>query len=118
MEKLVLILTYTTHRLKPYFQAHPIKVLIDLPLRSTMHSIDVSGRMMKYSCKLGAFGIQYVPRTDVKAQVLPDFLYELTGPELTDSRSLFPDFMLEGEEWITHIDGSKTQFGGGARIVL
>ena len=89
-----------------------------MPLRSTMHSTDASGRMMKYAYELSAFGIQYVPRTAIKAQALVDFLSELTGSELVDSRSLLPDFMLEGEEWIAHVDGIKTQFGGGAGIVL
>ena len=45
LEQAALALRVATKKLRPYFQAHPIVVLIDLPLRSTIHNPDLSGRM-------------------------------------------------------------------------
>ena len=45
LEQAALALRIVAKKLRPYFQAHPIVVLIDLPLRSTIHKPDLSGRM-------------------------------------------------------------------------
>ncbi|XP_064974992.1 uncharacterized protein LOC135618019 [Musa acuminata AAA Group] len=88
IEKLALALVFTARKLCPYFQAHPIE-----------------------SVELGEFDIQYIPRTAIKAQVVADFISELTQPE--------------GEElervktgWLLRMDGSSGQKGVGARLVL
>ena len=39
LEQAALALPMTVKNLRPYFQAHPIAVLINLPLRSTVHSL-------------------------------------------------------------------------------
>ncbi|KAF7149736.1 hypothetical protein RHSIM_Rhsim02G0148400 [Rhododendron simsii] len=68
-------------RLRPYFQAHPIKVLTDQSLRRILHSPETSGRLIQWSIELGEFDIEYKPRIAIKAQVLADFLAEYTYPE-------------------------------------
>ena len=45
MEKLDFMLVTTTHKLKPYFQAHTVVVLTDKPLRRAMSNPDVAGRL-------------------------------------------------------------------------
>ena len=45
LEQTTLALRIATKKLRPYFQAHPIVVLTDLPLRSTIHKPDMSERM-------------------------------------------------------------------------
>ena len=42
LEQAALSLRIATKKLRPYFQAHPIVVLTDLPLRSTIHKPDLS----------------------------------------------------------------------------
>ena len=61
-------------KLCPYFQAHPIVVLTDLPLRSTIHKPDFSGRLARWEIELSEFGIQYKPRLAKKGQVIEYFL--------------------------------------------
>ena len=39
--------------------------------------------MLKWSVKLGEFDIQYVPRMAIKAQVVADFVLELTLSKVT-----------------------------------
>ena len=45
LEQVALALRVATKKLFPYFQAHPIIVLTDLPIRSTIHKYDLSERM-------------------------------------------------------------------------
>ena len=45
MEKLAFALVIAARRLKPYFQAHTIIVLMDKPLRKAMNSPEAAGRM-------------------------------------------------------------------------
>ena len=45
LKQAALALWIATKKLYLYFQAHPIVVLTDLPLRSTIHKLDLSERM-------------------------------------------------------------------------
>ena len=47
LEQTALALQVATKKLCPYFQAHPIVMLTNLPLRSTIHKPDLSGRMAR-----------------------------------------------------------------------
>ena len=62
LEQAALALRVATKKLCPYFQAHPIVVLTDLSLRSTIHKPDLFGRMARWATELSEFGIQYKPR--------------------------------------------------------
>ena len=62
LEQAALALQVATKKLCPYFQAHPIVVLIDLPLRSTIHKLDLSRRMARWAIELNEFDIQYKTR--------------------------------------------------------
>ena len=77
LEQTALALRVATKKLRPYFQAHPIVVLTDLSLRSTIHKPDLSWRMARWEIKLSEFGIQYKPRLAKKLQVMADFLAEI-----------------------------------------
>ena len=74
LERATLALRTAAQKLRPYFQAHPVVVLTDLPLRGTIHKPDLSGRMARWAMELSEYGIQYKPRLAKKGQVLADFL--------------------------------------------
>nr|GEU71979.1 reverse transcriptase domain-containing protein [Tanacetum cinerariifolium] len=78
MEKLVMSLVFTTKRLRRYFQAHPIAVITDQPIKKIMSRPDVAARLQKWSVMLGEHNIMYRPKTSVKGQVLGDFLTEMS----------------------------------------
>ena len=61
IEKLALGMITTSRKLRPYSQAHKIKVLTDQPLRNIMHSPKSSGRLIKWAIELGEFDIKYGP---------------------------------------------------------
>ena len=80
LEKCILAVVISSRRLRPYFQAHQVIVLTDLPLRSALATTDVSGRMMKFTLELSGYGIRYEPREAIKAEALADFVNEYAGP--------------------------------------
>ncbi|GKB77492.1 reverse transcriptase domain-containing protein [Tanacetum coccineum] len=71
MEKLVLALVHASKRLRRYFQAHPITVITNQPIKNILSNPEVASRMQKWSIQLGEFGIHYRPRVSVKGQVEP-----------------------------------------------
>nr|GEX21405.1 reverse transcriptase domain-containing protein [Tanacetum cinerariifolium] len=79
MEKLVLSLVFAAKRLRRYFQAHPITVITNQPVKQIMSRPDVVGRLQKWSIMLGEHNITDMPRTSIKGQILADFLIEMPG---------------------------------------
>ncbi|GJX95497.1 reverse transcriptase domain-containing protein [Tanacetum coccineum] len=71
-EKLVLSLVFAVKRLWMYFQAHPIVVVTDQPIKQSISRLDVAGRLQKWSVMLGEHNITYWPKTSVKGQILVD----------------------------------------------
>nr|GEY38268.1 reverse transcriptase domain-containing protein [Tanacetum cinerariifolium] len=49
MEKLVLSLVFAAKRLRRYFQAHPITIITDQPIKQVMSHPDVAGRLQKWN---------------------------------------------------------------------
>ncbi|GJS19835.1 reverse transcriptase domain-containing protein [Tanacetum coccineum] len=106
MEKLVLALVFAAKRLRRYFQAHPIAVITDQPIRQVMSRPEVAGRLQKWSIMLGEHNITYRPRTSVKGQILADFLVEKPEEASADmSEKEAPQ-----EPYTLFTDGSQFQF--------
>ncbi|RVW56364.1 hypothetical protein CK203_114753 [Vitis vinifera] len=72
MELTALALRSAAQKLRPYFQAHPVIVLTDQPLRSILHKPDLTGRMLQWAIELSEFGIEFQPRLSKKGQVMAD----------------------------------------------
>ena len=84
MEKAILAIVLGTRKLPHYFQAHTVVVLNQLPLKAILRSADYTGRVAKWGTILGAFDIQYMPRTSIKGHVLADLLAEFTEPPVEE----------------------------------
>ena len=74
LEKTVLAVVHTTHKLPHYFQAHIVVVLTQVPLRALLHIADYKRRIAKWSTILRAFDIKYMPHTSVNGQILADLV--------------------------------------------
>ena len=61
MEKLTFTLVTAARKLKPYFQAHTIIVLMNQPLKRAMSSPEATGRMALWAIELSEFDVQYRP---------------------------------------------------------
>ncbi|XP_077249231.1 uncharacterized protein LOC143888686 [Tasmannia lanceolata] len=148
VEKLAYVLVMAARKLRPYFQAHTIKVLTDQPLRQVLHKPDTSGQLVKWAVELSEFDIRYMPRPAIKAQVLADFVAEcsipqqITEPEVAQAPAA-KSAIAAGEPaedgagtgiipvppaeqgpstaeplWEVHVDGSSNKAGCGAGLVL
>ena len=109
LERAALALRTTTQKFRPYFQAHPIMVLTDLPLQGTIHKPDMFGRMAHWAMELSEYGSQYKPRLSKKGQVLADFIVEI--PQL-DTR------LDEIGWWTLSVDEASRQTGAGIGLQL
>ena len=98
LEQAALALRVAMKKLCPYFQAHPIVMITDFPLRSTIHKLDLSRRMAWWAIELSEFGIQYKPRLAKKGQVLTDFLAEI--PQSRANKGSL-------NWWILNVDGAS-----------
>ncbi|GJV04312.1 reverse transcriptase domain-containing protein, partial [Tanacetum coccineum] len=97
-----------------YFQAHPIAVVTDQPIKQIISRLDVAGRLQKRSVMLGEHNITYRPRTSVKGQILADFLIEKPGKSSSDTSVV----ETPQELWTLFTDGSSCVDGSGAGLIL
>ena len=71
-------LLMASRKLRQYFQSHQIIVLTDQPLKEVLQKMTTSGRMVKWSIELSRYGLEFRPRTSIKAQALANFVAECT----------------------------------------
>ncbi|GJT94138.1 reverse transcriptase domain-containing protein [Tanacetum coccineum] len=86
-EALALSLIHMTRRLRRYFEAHPVKVITDQPIKNILNNTKTSGKLAKYAVEPGAYNITFIPYNAVKGQVLADFLSE--APEGEEEELFF-----------------------------
>ncbi|GJY50090.1 reverse transcriptase domain-containing protein [Tanacetum coccineum] len=87
---MALALRHVSRRLRRYFEAHPITVIIDQPIKQVLNKADTSGRLASYSVELAAYNITYEPRSAIKGQ----------------------------EEWVLYTNGAYSAKGSGTDLVL
>ena len=111
IEKIVFALIVTSRKLIQYFQANPIMVMTDQPIKKSMKQPEATGRMIQWAIELSQFDIEYHPRIVIKAQALVDFIVEFTSPNedgLAD----------EARRWTIQTDSSSAQKRGGVGVVI
>ena len=101
MKKLTFALVTVAYKLKPYFQAHTVTVMIDMPLRRAMSNPEAAGRMALWAIELSEFDIKYCSRTAIKGQVVVDFITEFTNVGGQGAE--------EYPQWSIHMDGSSNR---------
>ncbi|GAV76627.1 RVT_3 domain-containing protein [Cephalotus follicularis] len=86
----------------------------DQPLRQVLAKPDVSGRLIKWSVKLGEYDVKFEARTSIKSQVLADFLEDHTLTKCMEEDTS------EGEKglWKLSVDDSSRISDTGARLEL
>ncbi|XP_052177535.1 uncharacterized protein LOC127791591 [Diospyros lotus] len=112
MEKLAYCLVIASRKLRPYFQAHQIDVLTKYPLRQILQKPDTSGRLLKWAIELAQFDLEYKPRVVIKGQALANFIAEFTETTQVEGETS------EGPSWELYVDGSSSEQGAGAGVML
>ncbi|MCI19788.1 maturase K, partial [Trifolium medium] len=107
IEKVTLAVVVAARKLRHYFLAYSIVVRTDQPIKQLLARPDMAGRMLKWSLELAEFDISYEGRKALKAQVLADFIAEMTTPTTP-----------EKDKWTIFVDGSSNSQGSGAGIIL
>ncbi|XP_075633764.1 uncharacterized protein LOC142606267 [Castanea sativa] len=112
IEKLAFALIIASRKLRHYFQAYVINVMMDHPLKKEMNKLEAAGRLIQWAIELSEFDIRYQSRIAIKAQALVDFIVEFTpshgGLEgLDDSKT-----------WVVYVDGLSTLHTGGIGVIL
>ena len=59
IEELAFSLVTAVRKLKPYFQAYIINVLIDYPLKKAMNKLEAAGRLIQWAVELSEFNVRY-----------------------------------------------------------
>ncbi|GJS24959.1 reverse transcriptase domain-containing protein [Tanacetum coccineum] len=96
--KLALSLIHITRRLRRYFEAHPVEVITDQPIKNILSNTETSGKLVKYTVELGAYNTTFIPRNAVKGQVLADFLSEAPEGEEEELYFRMPEVPLEKDD--------------------
>ena len=118
LEKWALALVVTARKLRLYFQAFPVSVIINQLLCQTLHKLDAPGRLVKWAIELSKFDIDYKPRVAIKAQAMADLVAEFVEPEVCLDQLDTATDSNEARVWQVSVDGSSREQGSGAGIVL
>nr|XP_023887899.1 uncharacterized protein LOC112000029 [Quercus suber] len=111
IEKITFALIVASRKLRQYFQANPILVMTDQPIKKSMNKLEAVGRMVQWAIELSQFDVEYHPRTAIKAQALVDFIAEFTHLDE-------PSLANMDETWVMQTDGSSSQKRGGVGVVI
>ncbi|GAV58523.1 hypothetical protein CFOL_v3_02056 [Cephalotus follicularis] len=114
VEKFSYALIISAKKLRPYFQAHTIKVLTDKPLKQVLAKPDTLGRLIKWSVELGEYDVKFEARPAIKSQVLADFVGYNTPTECIEEN---PSESEKGI-WKLSVDGSSCVTVSEAGLVL
>ena len=112
MELTALAFRSTAQKLDPYFQAHPVVILTDQPLRNILHKPDLTGRMLQWAIELSEFGIEFQPRLSMKGQVMADFVLEYSQRPSQRQESSEKDW------WTLRVDGASRSSGSRVGLLL
>jgi len=111
IEKIAFTLIVASCKLRPYFQANPILVMMDQPIKKSMNKPEAAGRMIQWVIELSQFDIDYHPRTAIKEQALVDFIVEFTIPNEEGATN-------EVERWTIQTDGSSVRKKGAVGVII
>src|SRR4051812_40784790 len=100
-QKLVLGVFMASRKRKHYFHGHPINVISSAPLVDIIQNREATRRIAKWDIELGAYHIQYAPRTAIKSQALVDFINDWIKIQKSPPKKPIPKY------WTMHFDGSR-----------
>jgi hypothetical protein len=111
IQKLVYAILMTKHKLRHYFNAHPITMVSKYPLGEVIQNPEAKGRIARWALELMEQNITYALRSAIKSQVLADFVVEWTEIQT-------PLALIEHKTWIMYLDGSVMNEGAGVGLVF
>jgi hypothetical protein len=111
IQKLLYAVVLARHKLRHYFEAHPVTVVSSFPLGEITWNPDAAGRIAKWSVELMGETLAYAPRKAIKSQILADLV-----AEWTDAQLLPPQ--IQAQCWTLYFDGLVMKTGAGAGLLF
>jgi hypothetical protein len=111
VQKLLYAVVLTRHKLRHYFEAHPVTVVSSFPLGEIICNPDAAGRIAKWSVELMGETLAYASRKAIKSQIFANFVAEWTDTQL-------PPPQIQAECWTLYFDGSVMKTGAGAGLLF
>lgn len=76
IQKLLLGVLIASRKLRHYFEAHPITMVMSHLHERVLHKHDAMGRIAEWALKLSGFNLHFTNTTTIKSRVLADFVAE------------------------------------------
>jgi hypothetical protein len=108
MEKNCYAIVMSARKLRHYFEAHRVRVIMNQPLSDIFGNRDSSGRIRKWVMELSEHVIDFEKRSVIKSQVLANFIADWTEP------SSFTEGQVPELSWLIYCDGAWGNAGSGA----
>ncbi|GJS20949.1 reverse transcriptase domain-containing protein [Tanacetum coccineum] len=120
LEKHILALVYAARKLRRYFQAHPIQVLSNKPIKQILAKPEKSGRIAKWAIELGEHEIEFKGRNSIKGQILVDFLAKTPPPKNREAKNEEVKRKEPEPEnaWKLFTDGASSSDGSGPGLMV
>jgi hypothetical protein len=83
VQKLLYAVVLAQHKLRHYFEAHPVTVVSSFLLGEIIRNPDAAGKISKWSVELMGETVAYAPHKAIKSQILADFITEWTNTQLS-----------------------------------
>ncbi|GKF41919.1 reverse transcriptase domain-containing protein, partial [Tanacetum coccineum] len=106
LEKLILALVYAARRLQIYFQAHPIRILANKPIKQILSRLEKSKRIAKWVIELREHDIEFRGRNSVKGHILADFLAKIPSAEREEMEAKETTDKVPENMWKLYTDGA------------
>jgi hypothetical protein len=110
MEKICYAVVMSARKLRHYFKAHRVRVLMNQLLNDIFRKGDSSGRIGKWAMELPEHVIDFEKRSAIKSQVMVDFIADWT--------SSYTEGIVVDTPWQVLCDGAWGVSGAGAAAIL
>jgi hypothetical protein len=112
MEKICYAVAMSARKLRHYFEAHKVRVLMNHPLNDIFGNHDSSGTIGKWAMELLEHAIDFEKRSAIKSQVLADFIADWMEP------STYTEGTVTDTPWQVHCDGAWGISRAGTAAIL
>jgi hypothetical protein len=86
-------------KLRHYFEGHRIRVITNQPLNDLFANKEPSTRIIKWGAELSEYIVDFERRSEIKSQVLADFVVDWTSP----TQNLDEEMLTA---WVVQCDGA------------
>ncbi|XP_026399417.1 uncharacterized protein LOC113295283 [Papaver somniferum] len=98
IEKMALALMHAARRLKPYFEGRRLVVYTEYPLKKVLGRTDDSSRLATWATYLGAYTIDYEPRTSEKGHAVSSLMTDFPVDDIEVYESIVDEEILHEAE--------------------